>query len=446
MPPLLVNSNLVRKVGDKLITPFNQMSTFYFRRSVEKAFQLDEQPQDLTLNMNKTLIANAPYITSAVDDVMYIVNQVLQRTLSTSQRSVIASVIPTISRILSADFIGMIQRKMRDESYPRPAVQGGLPPENTIVAFLVLLNNLDVSTDYIKRIVSSKLDTSLDAPTPAATINGTVMTTSADSTLRSPTTPALPPAPPPSTQLQTAFPFSNEAAFVSQSLYTLHTTFYTKTAELLADGIFVIFRNVMRPRLRPVLLDAFRDIDYSLPPDDVEELNRLAAEHSETGNLDDFVPSSSSRILQPLTDSAGRVLSVSDAVPLRFSAGWDALAKPLRRILTEQNWERLLGTTASYLAAEVLEKRIWGYYGKVNGLGAVRLERDIAGIVSAVVKSGGRYKLREVFERCKQICLVMNMEEEEWEEVVRGDEGEGVEVEWRIDGEERRRARGLVKG
>lgn len=128
MPQFLVNSNLQRKVASHLIEPFNIMTTFFFRRSVEKAFQLDESPPDLTLNPNKPLGSSPPFVTSAIDDVMYIVNQVCQRTLATSQRAVVASVIPTVSRVLGSDFIGMTQRKMRDESYPQPIRAGELPP------------------------------------------------------------------------------------------------------------------------------------------------------------------------------------------------------------------------------------------------------------------------------------------------------------------------------
>ena len=89
-PSFLTHSTLQKKVTDLLIEPFNTMAAFFFRRSVEKSFQLDEPPADLTLNPNKPLGSNPPFITSAVDDVMYIVNQVLQRALTTSQRAVVA--------------------------------------------------------------------------------------------------------------------------------------------------------------------------------------------------------------------------------------------------------------------------------------------------------------------------------------------------------------------
>ena len=382
------------------MSPFNVMTTFYFRRSVEKAFQLDEQPSDLSLNLSKPISSNAPYITSAVDDVMYIVNQILQRSLSTSQRNVVANVIPTIARVLGSDFIGMIQRKMRDESYPKGAVQGALPPEQIIVAFLVLINNLDVAAEYVKRIVQSRLGSSTDGNVP------------------------LTPSDAPSSALLELYPFAHDAVFVNNSLISLQSSFSDKASELIVDGIYVVFKNVMKPRLRPILADSFRDIDYSMTE---EELDELAKEAEAENN------------------HALSLATAEDAVIRRFQHGWEALTKPLARILTEPTFDRLLGVVISYLG-EVLEKRIWGYYDRINGFGAVRLERDITSLVGLVVR-GGRYSLRDAFTRCTQICLVMNMEDDEWEELQQATAqgGSGEDVEWKINGEERVRAKAMVR-
>jgi hypothetical protein len=371
------------------------MTTFYFRRSVEKAFQLDEQPQDLSLNMAKILPSNAPYITSAVDDVMYIANQVIQRSLTTSQHNVVASVVPAIGRVLGSDFVGMVQRKMRDESYPKSAVQGGLPPEHVIVAFLVLINNLDVATSYIGRIVQSRL----------APLSHTVSTLSETW---------------PSQTIVDLFPFGHDAPLVKTALQSLQSSFETKTAELISDGIYVVFKNIMKPRLRPLLADTFRDIDYAMSEEDLEDLSREA----EAENDDNF--------------------AAEDVVQRRFQQGWEALTRPFARILTDANFDRLLGVVNSYLA-EVLEKRIWSYYGRINSLGALRLERDVANIVSIVVR-GGKYALRDAFTRCTQICLVMNMEDDEWEELQKIQTQVADEtIEWKIDAEERGRAKTMTK-
>jgi len=303
------------------------MSTFFFRRSVEKSFQLDESPTNLTLNPSKALPASAqpPFITSAVDDVMYIVNQVLQRTLNTGQKTVVASVVPSIGRVLGSDFFGMVQRRMRDECYPKAAIQGALPPENIIIAFLVLMNSLDVATDYLKRIIRSSIGTSTAEDAANAFAD--------------------------------KYPFGNEATFVLKALKNMETGFEAKTSELIGEAVEVMLKQVMRPRLRPVMIETFRDVDYLVSS---EEDN-----HAQDDN-----------------DS-----SDADIVSKRFERGWNAFTLPVKRILSPANYDKLLTSTVGYLA-RTLEKRIWSYYGRVNALGAVRLERDISGIVAAAVKGG----------------------------------------------------------
>lgn len=397
VPRLLLNSSLAKKISDRLISPFNIMTTFFFRRSVEKAFQLDEQPPDLSLNPTKPINSNSPYVTSAVDDVMYIVDQVVNRSLATSQKAVVAGVIPTIARVLGSDFIGMVQRKMRDESYPKAAVQGALPPEHIILAFFVLINNLDVAIDYIRRIVQSRVERS----SAEAMQNGSGKSLA--------------------TSIVSLFPFEHDALFVITTLNSLRSSFEVKTVELINDGIFVVFKNIVKPRLRPILADTFRDIDYQMTAGDLEAL----------------------ALEQEAEDPDGT--AIDTAVQRHFERGWDALTKPIARILTERNFDSLLATMIAYLG-EVLEKRIWSYYGRLNGVGAVRLERDIASIVNIVIR-GGRYSLRDAFARCTQICLVINMEEDEWEElqVEASTSGKDSNVHWEIDTEERSRARAMVR-
>ncbi|CAN9454356.1 unnamed protein product [Alternaria alternata] len=373
MPNFLATSNLHKKVNSHLIEPVNAMTTFFFRRSVEKAFQLDEAPADLTLNPTKPLGSNPPFITSAVDDVMYIVNQVIQRTLATSQRAVVSSVVPAVSHILGAEFIGMIQRKMRDESYPKPVIQGGLPPEDKVIAFLVLINNLDIANDYVKRIVSQQLGRHSQA---------------GEEDTKSP--------------LHDLFPFGHDAVFVENTLKAMEKSFASKSGDLLNDGITVLFSNVLKPRIRPILAEAFRDIKYD--PEDGE---------NEDEEEDDV-----------------------DVVKSRFDRGWGVVIRPIKRILTSANFDRLLALGLNSLASS-LEKRIKSYYGRVNELGAVRLERDVAGIITAAT-SGGAYSLRDAFQKSTQMTLILNMEDDEFAEVADDTSGESG-IPWVLDAEERKR-------
>ncbi|KAI9799118.1 MAG: hypothetical protein M1825_004885 [Sarcosagium campestre] len=434
MPSVIANSQLAKRVSDRLIAPFNSMTTFFFRRSVEKAFQLDESPSDLSLSLNKAFSTNPPFITSAVDDVMYIVNKILQRSLATSQRTAVAGIVPTIGRILGSDFVVMIQRKMRDESYPKPVVQGGMPPEDKIIAFLVLINNLDVATDYIRRIVQGRLDDQTQE-------GGTTAAASGDDVAPTP--------------LADLYPFDHDAVFVETQLLSMQHSFESKTSELISDGINVSFDRIVKPRLRPILADAFRDVDYTLTDEELRELRaRHEADDPSTHDDHHSIPTAAATAIPPIQE---------DAVKRRFEHAWTALMKPLRRLLTDRCYEKLLTAAVAYLSGRVLEKRIWSYYGRVNELGAVRLERDIAAVVGAVVR-GGRYGLRDAFARCTQICLVMNMEEDEWDEICQGSVNKDnnnnnnnndtimgdsatsqSDYAWKIDAEERSRARMMVK-
>ena len=403
LPSFLEESSLARKVNDRLVTPFNAMTTFFFRRSVEKAFQLDESPSGLTLNMQRPLKADPPHITSAVDDIMYIVNKVLQQSLATSHEAVVTNVVPTLSRVLGSDFIGMTQRKMRDECYPRAVVQGGQPPENLIIAFLVQINNLDIGIDYIRRIVQNT--TGSKQPVPASKEGSQEN------------------APEVTDHLLSLFPARSSALVVAQTLHGLASSFESKVNDLLTDGIQVVFNNVIKNRLRPILADAFRDIEYQpssdadVPLDTQDDYN----EHDGT----------SKEIVRP-----------------RFAAGWSDLLVPIARILTQQAFDRLLTVTISYFT-RLLEKRLWSYQGRVNPLGAARLERDIAGLVSAAVDVGygsgtpSRYRHREALSRCVQMTLVMSMDEDEWDEVLQG--GEAAEVVDKLTREERVRVRAMVR-
>ncbi|KAH7329018.1 calcium-transporting P-type ATPase [Stachybotrys elegans] len=371
---VLVKSNLYRKVSGKLTNPYNVMTTFFFRRSVEKAFQMDEYPPGLSLSMNRQLEGNAPHIILAVDDVMYIVNTVLDRSIDTSQRDVIASVVPTVGRVLSSDFIGMIQRKMRDEAYPRAAIQGGFPPEDKIIQFIVLINSLDMANEYLTRIIRGRIGGRDGQP------NGDALPTS----------------------LTNAFPFEREVAFVVNALQTLESSFVIKTTELLREGIQVLFDRVVKPRLRPVMTDAFRDVDYTLSED---ELIELAEQNDE--------------------DEA----TMLDQVSRRFEHGWDQLMKPIARLMTPGTYNNLLDITARSLS-RTLEKRILTSTGRMNAFGAICIERDFTGIISTISK--GNYAL----------LMVANMEDEEWEELKLDDDEGGIE--WVITEDERKKARSLA--
>lgn len=272
---------------------------------------------------------------------------------------------------------------MRDEHYPRGVVQDSLPPEATVIAFIVLVNNVDVATNYIKQIVNSRLDESAQ--------------------------PAI-------TQI---FSVETEARQVTSSLQSFTANFSEKASELLTDANSVLYNNVMKPRLRRTLLECFRDIEYD------QDATSLSITIESLG----YDP----------TDPA----TFNNLVASRFAHSWDALTRPIARLMTESTYLHLLSTTANFLS-KLLEKRLWTYEGRVNPAGAARLEHDINGIAKAVVSSGTKtnWKIREMFLRCSQICMILNMDQEEWEELQ--SDGGGMEAADKLKPEERKRARDML--
>ncbi|KAL1954312.1 hypothetical protein VTO42DRAFT_1422 [Malbranchea cinnamomea] len=413
LPVFLLDSSLQRKIHDRVTAPYNSMTTFFLRRSVEKAFQLDEAPTGLTLNRHRPITSNPPYITSAVDDIMYIVNKVLQQSLATGQLAIITSVVPTIARVLGSDFIGMVQRKMRDETYPKPAVPGGQPAEATVIGFLVLINNLDTAVDYVHRIVQNCTQLS-NAPSGTNPLNDDIGAVDSRS------------------HISSLFPLKNEAEEVLRTLRSLESSFESKAQDLVSDGIQVLFNNIIKNRLRPILADAFRDVDYH-----VQDGNGKAGGDDTNAGVNAEVP---------LDDGLGS----ESPVRRQFSSAWQDLLAPISRILTDRTFDRLLSITLTSLS-RLLEKRLWSYRGRINALGVMKLERDINGIVAAAVgiaggqggftsRIGDRYRHREAFARCLQIVMVMGMEDEEWEDLSK----HGGEVVDRLSAEERTRARAMV--
>lgn len=367
------------------MTPFNVMTTFYFRRSVELAFQTDETPSGLSLDLSKPLDGNPPYIVSAVDTVMYIVGKELQRSLSTSQRDVIASVVPTIGRVLGSDFIGMIQRKMRDECHPK-LVQDNRVPETKIIDFIILINSLHVANEYLDRVITARLSSS------SSQSNGNESLASS---------------------IEASFPFNHDAVFVANRLSSLNTTFAAKSSELIQDALNALFNNYVKPRLRSVIGDTFYNVDYALTDDELAEIaSREGIEEEEP-----------------------------DLVTRRFENYWNVQIKPIARLMEAKRFADLLDQTARYLAKS-LQQRIWSWSGKAKASGAVRMERDFSGIIAEVAR-GGRYEVRKVFAKVSQILLVVNMEEDEWEELNEAELDDGFE--WVLNEDERVRARNIVR-
>ncbi|ODQ65527.1 COG4-domain-containing protein, partial [Nadsonia fulvescens var. elongata DSM 6958] len=166
IPKLIKESNYAKKISTKLAPFYDTLMTFFFRRSVEKAFQLDDAPPQ-----NQDYTVESPLVTSVVDDVMYIFSSMMHQSLSTGDLALVRVTLGNIRRVLESDYIGLLQRRLRDGN-PRNMVlenvnlitfRNGsthgrfagisLSDESKLRKFLINMNNLAVTGNYIDRIL-----------------------------------------------------------------------------------------------------------------------------------------------------------------------------------------------------------------------------------------------------------------------------------------------------
>lgn len=145
-------------------TPLEQ---WYLRISIEKAHQLDEP--DVTAQ---------PAVSSILDDAFFLLKKVLGRVISTGNVSVLAEMCSNIRIIMERDFAQVLKRRMEGVFTMLGTNQGRADEKERrekealslyIVSLVdrcwdiveglgqVYLNNLDLASDYITRLVSEFL-------------------------------------------------------------------------------------------------------------------------------------------------------------------------------------------------------------------------------------------------------------------------------------------------
>lgn len=382
IPALLVNCNFEKKVSSKLGPAFEAMATFCFRRSVEKALQLEEMP-----DLSHPYTTESPLVTSVVEDVMYILNIILKQVVDTGELGLIKNVLSAIRRILESDFVGAMQRKLRDEA-PRAvsgsvsssvSSSGGLvgrlstPPmghnsrkgasvhglagltgtdESKLRSFLIYINNLQVAADYTDRIIKGL-------------------------------------------QYDHCLPFEEDAEKTKELLQSLARNFQSRCDELMNDSLQVAFKQVASARIRNLTNHIFKDTEFMVAPP--------------TGGQG--LPG----------DTAATASDI-------FAVEWDTLMSGFTKVMAPSAYAKFI-THAAVLLSRTLESRVWALEGKVNELGAIRLDREISRIIGKV--SSGRYALREKFIRVAQMVMIIGLDDSEEEEG----------ISWVLNLEERKRAR-----
>ncbi|KAK3814314.1 MAG: COG4 transport protein-domain-containing protein [Benniella sp.] len=211
---LLRVSGLSRKV-EEIIDYYLAIEEFFLRRSVDKAMKIDEYDVG-----NKT--------SSCVDDVFYILKKTISRAVNTSNVDCMAAMINYIKNTLEADYIAVFQRNMA-------SVFSSGDTKEARFQYMVLLNNINVSIDYLQKLTAEIEQESMSSITS----------------------------------------LSEQALDKAKVVLSGLTASTRKFKQLLNMGIEELFERTLRPRLGPLLLDSYKGIKYIVTDEEYAEQESL---------------------------------------------------------------------------------------------------------------------------------------------------------------------------
>ncbi|ORY84227.1 COG4 transport protein-domain-containing protein, partial [Protomyces lactucae-debilis] len=222
-----LTQNVLGKLLATKIQPWYELMEGYFmRRSVERAFQMEQQT-----------VADAGFpISSVVEDVLFILRKITARALSTGQMQPLSSTFAAIRRVMEQDYAGVLGRRMQElqNRITSKTGTGGLVARSAEAekrdrsAYLVLLNGLAMSAEYMDQMQKEHLKSpSLDLY--------------ADRT---------------------------GAVRVVEQLATLKLRF----SRGLEDGCQVLYSYALKAKIRPLVQDIFVNVSYMLDKQRYEEV------------------------------------------------------------------------------------------------------------------------------------------------------------------------------
>ncbi|KAF9558375.1 Golgi transport complex subunit 4 [Mortierella alpina] len=333
---LLRASGLSRKV-EEIIDHYLALEEFFLRRSVDKAMKIDEYDF-------------GSQTSSCVDDVFYILKKTILRAVYTSNVDCLAAMINFIKNTLEMDYISVFLKNMG-------SVFSSGDTKEARFQYMILLNNVNVSIDYLEKLTSE--------------IEHECVKTIAS--------------------------LSENALAKAKAVLSGLTGSSAKFKQILSLGIEELFERTLKPRLRPLLQDSYKDIKYVVTDE----------EYAEQEALNNFVH--------------------------RFMSGLDSLIEPFKATLTEDNYNQVIANAVTNLT-RTWEKII--FQTKFNKMGAIRFDKDLRSVGFYMI-SLTSFPLREKLTRLNQMAMLLDLEElDDLQEIWGNNSGA---ITWRLTDTEVRR-------
>ncbi|KAG0227489.1 Golgi transport complex subunit 4 [Actinomortierella wolfii] len=307
---LLRVSGLTSKV-EEVMDHYLVMEEFFLRRSVDKAMKINERDQ-------------GSLTSSCVDDVFYILKKTISRAVHTSNVDCLAAMINFIQRTLEMDYLAEFQKDMQ------VAFSNGDTREARL-DYMVLLNNVNVSADYLEKLVA---EIEQDCVSSISSL-------------------------------------SEHALEKARAVLVGLSASAAKFKQILNSGMEQLFNQTLKPRLRPLLQDSYKNIKYVV----TEE------EYAEQEASNNFVN--------------------------RFMSGFEALIEPLKSSLTEDNFNQIVASAVTSIT-KTWEKIIFDT--RFNKLGAIRFDKDLRSVGFFLV-SLTTWPMRDKLTRLNQMSMLLDLEE-----------------------------------
>lgn len=190
--------------------------------------------------------------------------------------------------------------------------------------------------------------------------------------------------------LATNYPFGSDATKLETIISSVNDQFKKRSQGILDEQVQILFNQVLKNKLKILLTDCFKDVDY------------LISSYDEDDNV----------------------------VTRRFVQSWNALISPYLKTLDSHVYDTLITTIVSTLS-NLLERKLWSLEKIINELGSIKLERDFSGLIGEITHN--KYSLRDKFLRVTQIIMILGFDDEEDE----------IDMNWVLTPSERQKARSL---
>ncbi|QRV99764.1 COG4 transport domain-containing protein [Ceratobasidium sp. AG-Ba] len=311
-----------------LDSTYAPLETWHLRAALDRA-HVNSSPSNPQNSTNPTSTAQT---STTPDDAFFIIHLTLTRALTSGSVVCVKKTVKTVKDVVERDLVGVIRRRMEDcwrtGSSPAVGVKGKGAGEDKVSVYVTYLNDLSICAHHADRL-ARELSTS---PTFAQGFLEDEVE-----------------------EARTAVAGLNELGGFRGVVKT---------------GIDNLFTQLVKPRLRSLIPEIYRDVTYVL-----DDAGYSSAEHD-------------------------------DAVRKRFVRGWGEVVGTYKNTLTEENYRTFFA-----LAVEVIvrpwEKYIMGM--KFTELGAIRFDRDLRAIIAHLAVGDARDK----FARLQQVSTLLNLDAEE---------------------------------